>query len=629
MMLRISAQTVRRSWQPYVGAFVALACGVALIGLAVTIAAAVDTTSKGAGVTPEQTTQLDDLSSMIGVMSAVALFMAMFVVASTFGFVVAARRQELAMLRLVGATPRQVRLMVLGESAAVALLASVVGCLAATAVAPGFAALLRARGVTDVALEMPTPWLAWAIAAPCGAGIALLGSWRASKRAAKVSPTTALRETGVERRRPSVWQLILGTTCLGGSVAAFFVVEQISPLFALVMAILLPEVVVVGVLCFGGVVFPLLAGLLALPFVGRDVAARLARDHVRTAVRAPAALAAPILAISAIAGSMIVALSFTADWTTAMDRAQLHAPLVVETGGDDAVVRRLTAAPGIEVADVRTTVEVGLGPEAQREPVEVVDLPAIEAARGLTAVRGDLADLADPADLADGAVAVTQTYAFDEGVGVGDRVRLWIAGATVRPDVVAVVRDAPDLYTDVLVPRALVAGILDEATTDLVFVMPGEVDVADVLAGTDARVLASTEWIDEVDAQTRAANAVGLWVLLGPSGLYAGIAIVNAVLIGVSQRRRQLRTITLLGATDAQLRRMALWEAGLVGAAALLVGTAITGFVGYLVRHATTRDVPDVAMTVPVGPLVAILATCAGLALLAALAGSRRAAGRT
>lgn len=625
MMLRISAQTVRRSWQPYVGAFVALACGVVLIGLAVTIAAAVDETSRSSRITPDQQARLGDLSSMIGIMSAIALFMAMFVVASTFGFVVAARRQELAMLRLVGATPRQVRLMVLGESAAVAVLASVTGCLVATAVAPGFASLLRTRGVTDVALEMPAPWLAWAIAAPCGAGVALLGSWRASKRAARVSPATALRETGVERRRPSVWQLLIGTTCLGGSVAVFFVVEQLSPLFALVTAVLLPEVVVVGLLCFGGVVFPLLAGLLARPFVGSDVAARLARDHVRTAVRAPAALAAPIMAISAVAGSLIVALSFTADWTTAMDRAQLHAPVVVETGGDDAVVERLTSDPGIEVADVRTTIEVGLGPEADRETVEVVDLPAIEAARGLTAVRGDLADLADGGGDggADG-VAVTEAYALDQGAGVGDRLRLRIGGDTVRPHVVAVVRDAPDLYTDVLVPRSLVAGDLDEATADLVFVMPGQVDVAGRLAGTGARVLTSAAWIDEVDAQTRAANEVGLWVLLGPSGLYAGIAIVNAVLIGVSQRRRQFRTITLLGATGAQLRRMALWEAGLVGAAALLVGSAITGFVGWLVRHATTRDVPDVAMTVPVLPLAAILATCAGLVLLAAVAGSRR-----
>lgn len=625
MMLRISAQTVRRSWQPYAGAFVALACGVVLIALAVTTIGAVDATGRAAGITPDERVQLDDLASMIGIMSAVALFMAMFVVASTFGFVVAARRQELAMLRLVGATPRQVRVMVLGESAAVALAASVVGCLLASALAPAFLALLEARGVTDVDLRLPAPWAAWAVAAPCGAGVALLGSWRASKRAARVSPAAALRETGVERRRPGVWQLLIGSVCLAGPVVVFAIVDRISPLFALIMAVLLPEVLVVGLICFGGVVFPLLGGLLARPFAGRSVSARLARDHVRTAVRAPAALAAPILAISAIAGSMILALSFTADWTTALDRAQLQAPLVVETGGDDEVAARLAEDPDIEVADARTTLTVGLGPEGEREPVEVVDLPAVEAARGLTAVRGDLADLAVRAG-PDGraAVAVTETYALDAGRGLGDRLRLRVGGQVVRPEVVAVVRDAPDLYADVLVPRALVDGHLEGATTDLVFVVPGEADVAALLAGTAARVLPAGEWIAEVDARTRAGNELGLWVLLGPSGLYAGIAIVNAVLIGVSQRRRQFRTIALLGATDAQLRRMAVWEAGLVGGAALLMGSAITVFVGCLVRYATTRDVPDVAMTVPVLPLTAILATCAALALLAALAGARR-----
>ena len=85
-----------------------------------------------------------------------------------------------------------------------------------------------------------------------------------------------------------------------------------------------------GLYCLGGWIFPGLAGLVAAPFVGRDVSARLARDHVRTAVRTPVALAAPILAISAIAGSMMVSLSFAADWVTALDREQLATPYVVE-----------------------------------------------------------------------------------------------------------------------------------------------------------------------------------------------------------------------------------------------------------------------------------------------------------
>jgi len=623
MMLSLSRQTVRHSWPPYVGAFVALGFGITLIATAVTLAGAVDLTGRQSGVTADERVALDGFASMVGIMSAIALFMAMFVVASTFGFVVAARRRELGLLRLVGATPGQVRRMVLGESAVVAVLATVAGCLLAAVTGPALGALLEARGVIGVPLEMPSPWLAWAVAAPCGAGVALLGSWRASRRASRVSPVAALREAGLERRRPSIWQLLIGTTCLAGSVAVLVVAKEISPLFALVMAVLLPEVVVIGLVCFGGLLFPWLGGLLAGPFVGRSVSARLARDHVRTAVRTPAAIAAPILAISAIAGSLVVALSFAADWTTAMDRAQLHAPLVVETNGDRAAAVRLADASGVTVADPRTTITVGLGAEGDREEVEVVDVATAEAARGLTAVRGSLDRVGDRH------VAVTETYALDSGTGLGDRVRIQVGGRTLRPTVVAVVRDAPDLYADVLLPRELVPRQASATVPDPVFVDPGSADVRTLLAGTDARVLTSDAWIDEVDARTRASNELGLWVLLGPAGLYAGIAIVNSVLIGASQRRRQLRTVALLGATPDQLRRMAVWEAGSVGAAALLVGGAVVAFVGGLIRYATTRDVPDVGWTLPWLPLGAIAATCIGLAVVAALAGARLTTRRT
>jgi putative ABC transport system permease protein len=115
---------------------------------------------------------------------------------------------------------------------------------------------------------------------------------------------------------------------------------------------------------------------------------------------------------------------------------------------------------------------------------------------------------------------------------------------------------------------------------------------------------------------------------VGPPGglvtLYAAIAIVNSVLVGASQRRAQLRTVALLGATRDQLRRMALWEAGLVGAAALLVGGLVTAVVGWTVRSATSADVAHQPFTLPWLPLAAIVATCVGLTLIAAYVGSRR-----
>lgn len=606
MMLSLSRRTVRRSWPPYAGAFVALACGVALLTVTVMLIAAVDVSMRREGVTPAERLQLDDLSAMLGIMSGVSLFMAVFVVASTFGFVVAARQRELGLLRLVGATPRQVRRMVLGEAAVVAVLAVVAGALLGTLATPGFIALLEAQGLLAVDLTMPSPWLAWSVAAGTGAGVALLGAWRSSKRAGRVSPVAVLREAGLERRRPTVLQLVVGTVCLAGPLALLLVADEISPLLALVSGILLPEVVVVGVICFGRVLFPWLAAQLARPFADRDVSARLARDHVRADARVPAALAAPILAISAIAGSMIVTLSFTADWTTALNRAQLHAPVVVETGGDREVADLLGDAP-VEYADARVVVG----------DHEVVDVPLAERARGLTAVRGSLAAMGDDR------VAVTETWAMDMGRGVGDEVRV---RGELR-EIAAVVRDAPDLYADVLVPPALGGAQAGRAVPEVVFVDPGATgpDGLDaVLAGTGATVLTADAWIEQVDEQTRAGNRIGLWVLLGPAGLYAGIAIVNAVLVGVAQRRRQLRTVALLGATDEQLRRTALWEAGLVGAAALLVGGAVTAFVGGLMGHAITSDVAGVGLTVPWLPLATIVVICTGLALLAALVGSRQ-----
>jgi putative ABC transport system permease protein len=110
--------------------------------------------------------------------------------------------------------------------------------------------------------------------------------------------------------------------------------------------------------------------------------------------------------------------------------------------------------------------------------------------------------------------------------------------------------------------------------------------------------------------------------MLGPAGVYAAIAAVNAVLIGMSQRRRQTATARLLGATPRQVRRTALWETVFTGAGALLVGGAITAFTGWLVRQAVVRDVPDAPLTFPWEALSGITAACLVVLLAAAVAGA-------
>ncbi len=628
----LSWQTVRRSWPPYVGAFVALASGTFLIAVSVGLVASVDATSDALPVTRETRAQLSDLSSAFGIMASISLFLALFVVASTFGFMVATRQRELGLLRLIGATPKQVRRTVQGEAAVVTLLATVVGCLAGTVAMPVVFHLVRAIGFTDLDLVAAGPGLAWAVAAPLGAVVALLGVRRAAKRAAKVSPSAALHEARVERRRPGAWQLVVFVLCLAGLVAVVVVAPHMPPLAALIVAVFLPELVVVALVSVGGVVFPWLAAKLARPFVGLDVAARLARDQVRTAVRLPAALAAPVLAISAIAGSLILTMSFTADWNTGLNRERLAAPLVVDLGsasaGDaDEAAAAVAAAPEVAVADVRRSVaaRVDAGDGGDSARVQVVDVGAAGEARRLEAVSGDLDGLAD------GGIAVSEQWLFDLAVDLGDTLRVTVGGRTARLPVVAVLPDAPDLYGDLVVA----AGTLDEsrAVTDAVFVVPvaglSATDARHALAsdvGTAApggRVIVADAWLDGLDSGARSANAVALVVLLGPASGYAAIAIVNAVLIGVSQRGPQLRTARLLGATPGQVRRAVAWEAGLVGGAALVAGGGITLLVGWIIRQAIARDVADAALTVPWAELAGVVGACAVLVLAAAAAGAR------
>jgi putative ABC transport system permease protein len=601
--------------------------GVVLIATTITLVGSVDATLS-TGVTQEQRQELDDLTAMFGMMSAVSLFLAIFVVGSTFGFVVATRRRELGLLRLIGATGRQIRRLVLGESTVVALAAVVIGCLIATPLASPVLTLFRR--ITEQHLVAPAPWLAWAIAAPTGMVVALMGAWRSSRRAAKVPPSAALREAAVERSRPSIVQWIVGTLCLATVVAAIVLAREAEALFALVASILLPEVIVIGLMCFGTLLVPRLAALLARPFIHHDVAARLARDELRAAVRTTTSVAAPVIAISAVAGSMLLALSFTADWTSAQDSARLHAPLVVQPGAGHDVAATLSADPSIRLIDERHTLTLELGGEGfDQIEVDAVDVPTATAARGLRTSRGDLTRLHGPT------AAVSETWVSDSGTGLGGHIEGWIGGQRVDLNIVAIVPDAPDLYGEVLVPADLVADELDGSpATELLVVLEPGTDVAGVrasldhtLTGSGSEVLTADEWIDTVTYQVRQSNNFGLMIVLGPAAFYAAIAVVNATLIGATQRRRPHEALSLLGATRDQLRRSALWQAAVITGAGLVLGGMITGFVGWIVRLAVRSDLAGTGeimpVTVPWLPLIAIAVACGALALAAAGAGVR------
>ena len=147
---------------------------------------------------------LTAMNAMFGTAGGVTGFVSVFVVASTFAFAVSQRRREFGLLRTAGATPGQIRRMVVSEALAVGVLASAAGCVLGSYGAPELAEWavdkhLAPRWFTIGDYTWPYHMAFWT-----GLFVALCGVLAASWRAGRTGPTEALREAAVDTR-PMTW----------------------------------------------------------------------------------------------------------------------------------------------------------------------------------------------------------------------------------------------------------------------------------------------------------------------------------------------------------------------------------------------------------------------------------------
>ncbi|WP_405066623.1 FtsX-like permease family protein [Kribbella sp. NBC_01510] len=629
-MFYLSRQTVSRHRSLYAGSFVALAVGVFLLGLAATATAAtiayhgpaaakiVVTTLGGDDAAPRQVSvpmsdaDVSGLQTVLSLVGVICGFITIFVIASTFAFAVASRRRELGLLRLIGATPGQIRRMVLGEALVVALAASLTGAVMAQLATP---LLLRKASYTELApvrLEPASPWVPLSIAVGAGLLVAMLGARSAARRAGRVGPIDALREAALEPPRIGPVRVVFGLLFMGGAIVMLTLIRPSTGEGVVPLAMFTPMVMVIALTLLAPLVVPWISRLWALPLVAwTRVSGRLARSNVVAAPRRSASLAAPILSISAIAGSMVLSLSFAADSAAATIRDTLRAPVVVTEAAD------LSRVPGVGTVDAGLPLQLVRisRDDAQLEDAEGIDPAIATRTRDLTPLSGDLDHLTG------NTVAISKEMSSLEHYRVGGEMSVTFLDKTAaKLKIVAIVPDAMGVNPSLLIPLDVARKHAPTAKPDHLFVLPADgVDPASLVSTIDHAVPAA-DWEAEQADGVRKGNQFGLILLLGPAALYSAIAIANTLLMGSLQRRHEFVTSRLLGATPAQIRRMVLWESSLVGAVALTLGTAITVTVGILIRHAMTSGVADVPVTVPWAVLLGIAGICLGLAVGSALA---------
>ncbi|WP_242433148.1 FtsX-like permease family protein, partial [Streptomyces sp. Root264] len=126
------------------------------------------------------------------VFAGIALFVGTFIIANTFTMLVAQRTKELALMRAVGASRRQVTRSVLVEAFVVGTVAGVTGLVAGIGIGAGLRSLLGTLGATvpDGPLVVTPGTVATAMAV--GIVITMVAAWLPGRRAAKIPPVAAM-----------------------------------------------------------------------------------------------------------------------------------------------------------------------------------------------------------------------------------------------------------------------------------------------------------------------------------------------------------------------------------------------------------------------------------------------------
>ena len=146
--------------------------------------------------------QAQDLSDALGfiriallVFAGVALLVGGFLIFNTFTVTVAQRTKEFALLRVLGASRRQVMRSVLVETFAVGLLASVIGVLVGLGVAPALAAIMKAGGIdlgtTGIVVKPDTVIIGLVV----GLVATMVSGYIPARRATRVQPVAAMRDS--------------------------------------------------------------------------------------------------------------------------------------------------------------------------------------------------------------------------------------------------------------------------------------------------------------------------------------------------------------------------------------------------------------------------------------------------
>nr|WP_040509592.1 FtsX-like permease family protein [Gordonia soli] len=563
--------------------------------------------------------------------AAIGLIVGTFIIYNTFSMIVAQRNRELALLRAVGASQKQVSRSVLFEAFVVGVLGGVVGL----GIGIGLAAALKAiigstSGLPQAPLQIGVPAILAAVFV--GVVVTMVSAWVPAVRASRVPPVEAMRASMAEDSSSLAKRTVIGV---------FFGAAGIVAVIGGAFRTGLGPAITVG----GGAAALILAVVLAAPALSRPIVGGIGRvlaapfgkigQLARTnAIRNPRRTAATAFALTL--GLMLVAVigtlgtSFKGTVDDAVDNGVKAEYIIGGTNNGSvpvAATEAIAKAPGVGGSVSLNFVRAQVGDESQFGYAPIGD-PIGDF------VNLDMRDGASDV-LAGDAMFVSDKTSAEKGWNRGDVVVFTSPSGEqvpVRVDGVFADNEAlqpwmmgSDAY-DKLMPKST-------QVSGAVFVNPAP--------GTDAATLwtsledATADYLtvqvqdreqfkSSISSQIDQMLAV-LYAMLGLALVIAILGIINTLALSVVERRREIGMLRAIGMVRAQVRRSIYIESVLIAIFGALLGVVLGTGIGYaLVKTLAKWGLGD-----PVLPwsLIVITLVAAGVVgVLAALWPAIRAA---
>jgi putative ABC transport system permease protein len=579
----------------------------------------------GESVSPGAGAARSLLVLLAGSLGGIVLLITGFVTVGALGVSIAGQRRDLALMRAVGATPRQIRRLAAAQSSAVAAVAVVPGVALGYPLAGQFRALLADRGVLPSGLPLtygPLPAVATLVLI---AAVVQLSARAAAWRTSRMPATEAVAESRSEPRKPSSGRALTGALLIAAAFAM-----SVTPLVS-------RTVIGASATSIAGIVAAIglaLCGPVLVQGAGRAAARRL-----RVGVTAPTWLAVANVrayalrvagVVSPLAMAVVFVLTYTLAQTTVLAATdqdnltgtlaqyRLSAPALGGLPADTRdAVRKL---PGVRSAvPVGTTTVIRsyrqFGDTETESASALIAPPAVADVLDLGVRQGTLARLTGAT------VAVSSDAAGSRGAGPGTRTRLLLGdGTEVRAEVVAVY-DRGLGFGPLVLSSDLAAGHTTSALAQSLLV---RTDGTAAAAHRLTRLVADRPGLALEDTGAHSGAGGGrdippeVWINLATIVVllaYLLLSIVNKLVAATAQRRTEIAALRLAGTTPRQIRAMMRREAALIAAAALISGLLLSvlplallgqGFLGRPWPAGPVWLLPAVAVTVVAASFLAV-----------------------